>query len=454
VKKLFLFALLAPALVLAIYDMDTFDVNHWQTPVYNDGRWGIDVTVGTGAAGGIWPQPLHNCYVFGAGPWFGAIVDSAVPETLCTFMYYQNSGGTEMSPTLCRYWRGGTEDSLDRVYRYAGDWPPPLSRFPMAPQVPRSDMEMWCGFGDSLAENHVPPGRPLGIDVYTTVYGFSDSLARDFFYLKYELANCSGESLRHAYFGMIFDADIGQYTDDMTGLIRDRLFQIGPDTIRVSNTGYMYDYDTIENPSSWWESGTPGIVAAMVLGTPDSLGLTAFKKFLQCDEDTAVDAEQYLSLAGYDYGTGTYAPYDTIDTVPGDKVELLATGPYSIAPDSVLTFWYVIIASPCSLDSLAIRCKWARDIYNDRLAGIAEETPNADVRMTNQGATLVHRVLSLPVLPSTIQTSLFDMTGRQVMALRPGANDVSRLSPGVYFLRRASGTERGASSVTKVVIAR
>ncbi len=51
-------------------------------------------------------------------------------------------------------------------------------------------------------------------------------------------------------------------------------------------------------------------------------------------------------------------------------------------------------------------------------------------------ATVVNGVLRLPVSPFTIRTALFDMTGRQVMALHPGANDVRRLIPGVYFVRR------------------
>ena len=63
-------------------------------------------------------------------------------------------------------------------------------------------------------------GHPIGIDVYLTVCGLTDSLARDFFFLKYQLANCSGDSLEQSYFGMMLDADIGSGTDDMTGLIR------------------------------------------------------------------------------------------------------------------------------------------------------------------------------------------------------------------------------------------
>ena len=40
---------------------------------------------------------------------------------------------------------------------------------------------------------------------------------------------------------------------------------------------------------------------------------------------------------------------------------------------------------------------------------------------------------------------LLDVSGRKVMDLRPGANDVGRLAPGVYFVRQAS-------SVAKVII--
>jgi hypothetical protein len=49
---------------------------------------------------------------------------------------------------------------------------------------------------------------------------------------------------------------------------------------------------------------------------------------------------------------------------------------------------------------------------------------------------------------------LLDASGRKVMDLRPGPNDVSRLAPGVYFVRQASGVEREASGVNKVVVTR
>jgi hypothetical protein len=80
------------------------------------------------------------------------------------------------------------------------------------------------------------------------------------------------------------------------------------------------------------------------------------------------------------------------------------------------------------------------EIYYKRnpTASGVEETSNAEVRTTNGGPTIVRGVLRLPVSPFTIHTSLFDMTGRSVMALRPGSSDVRRLAPGVYFVRAVS----------------
>jgi hypothetical protein len=49
------------------------------------------------------------------------------------------------------------------------------------------------------------------------------------------------------------------------------------------------------------------------------------------------------------------------------------------------------------------------------------------------------------------------MTGRRVLALSPGPNDVSRLAPGVYFVREQSAfssQHSGPSSVRKVILTR
>ena len=85
------------------------------------------------------------------------------------------------------------------------------------------------------------------------------------------------------------------------------------------------------------------------------------------------------------------------------------------------------------------------------VAGQSDESKPQAASLKPQ-ATVVRGVLRVPVSPFTIHTSLFDMTGRPVMTLHPGANDVSRLSPGVYFVRSAVSGER--SAVLKVLVVR
>jgi len=460
VKKLLFLALLLPALALAIYDTKSFDLNRWNTPFYNDGRWAYDV--GPSSLSGV---PAN--YIFGAGAWVGGIIGT---DTLVTFMYNPNTGGTEMGPTSARYWREGYGDSLDRIYKYPGDWPPPLSRFPEAPQQYLSEMDMWCCCTDSDPARQESLSRPMGIDVFVSVFGFDDPNAWDFFFLKYDVTNLSPNALNQVHFGPVMDADIGSGSDDMTGLILDGTYVVSGETIRVRNTGFVYDADNYEPPGAQWDSsGAPGAVAIMLVKAPQSLGLTAFKKFT-IDIDPVTDVERYLTQAGYNYKTREYEPYDSTSWDPADRPVLFSTGPIDIAPDSTATYWYAVIGSPFGnpgqapserdTSELAKRCKWAL-YYFGLLTGIEEGPPSAEVRTTN-GATIVRGILFLPPDMTEIRSGisgrvprpvLLDATGRRVMALRPGANDVSRLSPGVYFVREAQA-QAPAQAVRKVVLTR
>jgi len=67
--------------------------------------------------------------------------------------------------------------------------------------------------------------------------------------------------------------------------------------------------------------------------------------------------------------------------------------------------------------------------------------------------TIAPGVLVLPFSPVSVHCVLISTDGRVVMSLRPGPNDVRRLSPGVYFVREEG--EKGVTEpVRKVVITR
>ena len=69
--------------------------------------------------------------------------------------------------------------------------------------------------------------------------------------------------------------------------------------------------------------------------------------------------------------------------------------------------------------------------------------------------TIVRRMLFLPeaASPKPQAASLLDISGRKVMNLRAGANDVRALAPGVYFVREALAPAQ-ARTIRKVVITR
>jgi hypothetical protein len=84
-----------------------------------------------------------------------------------------------------------------------------------------------------------------------------------------------------------------------------------------------------------------------------------------------------------------------------------------------------------------------------------EETMNDGRGTMNAGATVVRGVLRLPDSPFTLHSSLFSLSGQTVMSLESGANDVSRLAPGVYFVcSEPAAVRRQPSAVTRVVITR
>ena len=85
------------------------------------------------------------------------------------------------------------------------------------------------------------------------------------------------------------------------------------------------------------------------------------------------------------------------------------------------------------------------------IVGLAELAGLAPGRVTT-AATIVRGVLRLSSDECRLSIGgLLDMTGRKVLDLKPGPNDVGGLAPGVYFVRE---TRAQAQAVRKVVIAR
>jgi hypothetical protein len=95
-----------------------------------------------------------------------------------------------------------------------------------------------------------------------------------------------------------------------------------------------------------------------------------------------------------------------------------------------------------------------------------EDSPKPQAPSRKPSATIVSRVLFLDGRPNSSPSTscLQDISGRRVLDLKPGANDLSGLAPGVYFVRQQSavssqhsgavGDKRLAVSVRKVIVTR
>jgi aminopeptidase N len=115
--------------------------------------------------------------------------------------------------------------------------------------------------------------------------------------------------------------------------------------------------------------------------------------------------------------------------------------------DTVTLDTFVLAAEPLSMTPDPDN--WVLD--SSFVAGI-EEMPNAEVRATNIGPTIVRGVLFLPSSLLSPPSSLLSVDGRKVLDLRPGRNDLSRLAPGVYFVRSTADVR--PASTSRVVVAR
>ncbi len=85
-------------------------------------------------------------------------------------------------------------------------------------------------------------------------------------------------------------------------------------------------------------------------------------------------------------------------------------------------------------------------ILTDLGEAIGIEEGSALTTSSLAGPTIVGNILNLPFAPCNWQSpiALLDATGRKVLDLRPGPNDISGLAAGVYLVRHGSG-------VTKIV---
>lgn len=374
-----------------IYDFQWYQKNQWRLAVTNYGVFGN----GIGRSGGEWPAGSGDMYIYGAGVWIGCIKRTAAgPDTFVSNGYNPNSGKSEMTPGCYDNAGGGYGSrTYERIY-ITPDFPPNPTEFPPALRdsiltplriprgnetvpsylyfIPRSSVSTgdgWAVFNDADPANHTAgrTPRPIGVEVYQSIYSWNLPWNRDIVFFKYDIRNRSSDTLKDLYLGIACDADVGNAADDWCGLCLHKYVKnaTGTDSVFVDNLGYVYSddaspsgfvgFDFLQSPFVKNPDGTidgfdgidnngNGLIDEPAEGK--QVGMSSFQIFILAG-DPKNDFEQYLGLAGYDWNDPTYpyVPYDSNDAAPDDKRFLQATGPVTLAPNELTAVTVAAIAA-------------------------------------------------------------------------------------------------------------
>jgi hypothetical protein len=363
--------------------------------ITNKGTFGQDET---GNNGGLWWRfsgyTTAWCYIFGAGPWFGTITETG--DTLVTIGYGPSGGQFEFG---CGLGNMSVSHPDAIIYRYPTPWPPPSATYPMAPQTYKSHQDSWCAYNDLDIQYHMPGDtRPIGLEVYQTVYAWNLTTTADIIFLKFDCKNVSGQTLNDCYFGVITDNDIGNEAgpaaNDRCSAILNREYLFPGDTVPivVDNLGYQwqevpegswpifpgtigFDYlqspyrleagqdrdndgidDGVERDSAYYWNNVPSAQWDVDLdGTPDwrdpsenpQWGMTSFRRFT-LDLEPSRDNQRYVTMAGYNFVTGQYDPFDTIIPDPADQRFGQCSGPFELLPESTVTVLVAVMVTAWS----------------------------------------------------------------------------------------------------------
>ena len=381
-RSILLTALISSSILHASWDLQWHDINRWHLPITNYGLFGMYQE----KAGAEWPQGSGHTYIYGAGLWIGCIKKNqdGSYDTLVTECYDPETRASEMAPGYIGQKPG---DLNAKIYMYPFDWPIARDIFPMAPEVNKSNQDAWMVYNDKNSVYHMPNDtRPIGVEVYQTDYAWNFSYGQDMVFVKYEVKNRSSDTLERLFLGICADNDVCRpalnidrlvrkwhnlaFTSDVSfkagwGVVAYKLLQSpyaladGEDNDRWEDSMlYCPDYpgtiiDSAEVSETWfkahipakkWDGDGDGVLDWEDESCIEKCGFTAFKTFTTGNEPD-IDRARYLTMAGYDFETRAYDPFDSTDQWPGDKRFVMASGPITLLPESSTTLLIAVIGA-------------------------------------------------------------------------------------------------------------
>ncbi len=298
----------------------------YDIPITNDGRFGWDPEAQV-PGGGRWLRGTDEGYIFGAGVWVGAIVDSAKQVSVG---YNPINIRTEMVPGNLPNEPGYT-DPYEIVY-ISTDYP--NNAIPPWPKgydnngnpITISHMDSWCQFNDLDRSQQFEAGEPLGTLITAETYSWNTSFRDmwDIAFIKYNIKNIHPDrkTWHNTYIGFAMDPDIGDPTNDLGGAFPNL------------NIGFAYSSAELSGLELGLEH-PPGYVGIKFLDGPSKDPITGKAKMTTFaiwgnDFQPNTDELRYNLLS-----RGTY---DTLDADPADKRIFVSSGPFDLTYGDSATF--------------------------------------------------------------------------------------------------------------------
>ena len=304
--------IVSSSLLWADWDRRWCNANQWRLSMSNYGKFDAP----SGQAAGFWPGNTDHNYIYGAGIWIGGVLPNG--DTVVAVGYRMSDNSSEYAPGLPY---SDPNNPEWRVYFSTDDdYPLPALSF----------LDSYCSYNEFDTSYHVADSfhvmEPLGVTVTRKTYAWPSSWYDDVVFVEYVIRNDTTYSLSNVYTGMGMDFDIGNEAgtaaNDITGF----------DLSRKLGFGYQ------DEPEPW---GWPGKLGLKLLS---DVPVAAFKSWTR-DLEPMWDRERFLTLAGYDFETGIYDPYDSLAPDPADQRFVLSIGPFDLQPGDSLLLNYVVIGA-------------------------------------------------------------------------------------------------------------
>jgi len=405
----------------AVFEQRLSQASNNEFYLTNYGMYGHNVA--SGGAGWFWPRQSARAYIYGQSIWFGTKkIVGADTVKLVSVGYNPNSGAGWFAPGSVDDGLGTLDESDPRsakYYMYMGidfsskgkniknsslaDWPirwttaaknalkapgkngyfgdyvaDPAERALYEP-VFISQEDMFAVYKDTDVKRNPEykpgSGYPIGVEFHQTVYSWGFGPYKDFVFFVYNVINKSGDTLRECYVAPAGDSDIGNATNDHNAFYSaDPSLNLGFQ-FTEDEAGYtgVVGFDFLESPIVKTAADSALIFqkTGVTRGVGGQIGLTTFRNWVIENDPSGGPARYDFMSAGVRDG----------DNGPGDKRLLMATGPFTMAPnDTARVVVCALIApgrgNPISgdvqtngyLDSLVNLDIFAQIVYNNNFA--------------------------------------------------------------------------------------